>query len=1348
MKVKAIKRSAPADEEKTESGKPEVKETVEAKAVESSEPKKEEAKEEAKEDKKEEKAASKAEPRSFETPQWLADKELPLAMSFLLLIFLVLRIIVDVQFMPMLFNVVIGAVIVALLVLSFRTLGRFKQNRMYLISVLAGILALVVSLQSAEILLLILFTGYFVCSLFFTSKTLKLQMTLLLILALTAIMFRVFPAFPDANPGGNLISFDDPYYHYKHTNTLYTTGDIPDTDYLIYPPEGRNAPHKFSYYFVAFLAQVTGNSLHDVIMLYPVIMAAIGAVFIFFFMKELTKDWKVGSIAGFFFATVPVLLTKSAAGAVEEDMMGMAVAMIAFYFLIKAIKTKETKNLLYSFLSAAFFLMLLVSWKGMTYLYPAPMLALGIYAFFGLLLNYDVFSTLKASLVIGPVVVLGNYFFVSPVLLNLPLLLPTLFAIYAALVCEGLRRRYGSDKRKNKRDLILLFPFPFLVFLPQFSKKEERSEGPGAIEELKKMDVDPFLSRNLLKIAGVLLVLMVVGMFAMGVEKILDLPTQTYEEFAGSSAHNYLVDKTIAEQKIVASGGLLDNIPDKLAKGYWRFGISEIFAIAAALLVPIYLVILYLTNQRERLPILILAYALTLLFFMVAMQFVWLEARLGFSQSIGFILLGSMMGIFLPSGKKELESWKIIFLLVILLIVPFSTFYPYSVAGNRGDSWRYTRSGSSVEQDWVEAAVWLGENVKGSDVGAMSDDEYVLTWWDYGHAITALSGRTVIADPLQAGEDYIMRIARFFYAFDTEDEAMEWLQEQPWNVDRDGNKNKVRYIILDHSLVNKASALAFLGTNYYEVPNGGTQTVTLSNGTAIVGEALSAEELPFNVSIESVTCEQGIPCVNPESGAGACCDEEFNWRVIPQNGGSAVLLREASTPVYGRYQIVMDGGVCKKNGRTPDGRCIDAYTTTFEPYMVIEDGERKWYTSAVYSGYSGLPFGDGIPYNAFVVLMEQNAGSVLRMLGVDNGEVVIEKDFRNFYDVELQTGSKLLDLWDAGVGAQLRGVYVHVPPKWENNMFTKLYLENAADLKYFELIDNEETREFYPAVKIFKVTYPEELADQPEPEPEPEPTEGMIKEGDTVRLHYVLKEEDGTVFQTTLEQDPIEFTVGSGTIFDNAVVGLKLGDTASISVDASSIIPPDQEDHPLEGQVVTFDLQVVGINDESLSDLPVEKEFDVYEPGLRDAYNITGTPTTVWNCKFKKAGSFATGELTGEFESGKEFDALTKLTCIFNEGVPEELCSSYGVTVDENGTIKTTGDKEFLLTLSKTPQESCKDGNKTLLQVFYQPVCEDCDIQKPIIEQLKAEFGDYLDVEYHCIGGTEQCLERSEEIRL
>ncbi|MGH7483366.1 MAG: FKBP-type peptidyl-prolyl cis-trans isomerase [Longimicrobiales bacterium] len=63
----------------------------------------------------------------------------------------------------------------------------------------------------------------------------------------------------------------------------------------------------------------------------------------------------------------------------------------------------------------------------------------------------------------------------------------------------------------------------------------------------------------------------------------------------------------------------------------------------------------------------------------------------------------------------------------------------------------------------------------------------------------------------------------------------------------------------------------------------------------------------------------------------------------------------------------------------------------------------------------------------------------------------------------------------------------------------------------------------------------------------------QAKRGDTVAVHYTGKLDDGQVFDTSRDRDPIEFEVGAGQVipgFESAVEGMEVGETRETRVTA------------------------------------------------------------------------------------------------------------------------------------------------------------------------------------------------------
>jgi peptidylprolyl isomerase len=76
-----------------------------------------------------------------------------------------------------------------------------------------------------------------------------------------------------------------------------------------------------------------------------------------------------------------------------------------------------------------------------------------------------------------------------------------------------------------------------------------------------------------------------------------------------------------------------------------------------------------------------------------------------------------------------------------------------------------------------------------------------------------------------------------------------------------------------------------------------------------------------------------------------------------------------------------------------------------------------------------------------------------------------------------------------------------------------------------------------------------------------------VKKGDTIRIHYTGKLEDGTVFDASQEGHPLEFTVGEGELIpglEQGVIGMAAGETKVITIPAELGYGPHHKERIFE----------------------------------------------------------------------------------------------------------------------------------------------------------------------------------------
>ncbi len=72
-----------------------------------------------------------------------------------------------------------------------------------------------------------------------------------------------------------------------------------------------------------------------------------------------------------------------------------------------------------------------------------------------------------------------------------------------------------------------------------------------------------------------------------------------------------------------------------------------------------------------------------------------------------------------------------------------------------------------------------------------------------------------------------------------------------------------------------------------------------------------------------------------------------------------------------------------------------------------------------------------------------------------------------------------------------------------------------------------------------------------------------VKSGDTVKVHYHGRLTDGTTFDSSAGREPLEFEVGSGQVikgFDDGVSGMEVGEKKTINIPVNEAYGPRSEE--------------------------------------------------------------------------------------------------------------------------------------------------------------------------------------------
>jgi len=76
-----------------------------------------------------------------------------------------------------------------------------------------------------------------------------------------------------------------------------------------------------------------------------------------------------------------------------------------------------------------------------------------------------------------------------------------------------------------------------------------------------------------------------------------------------------------------------------------------------------------------------------------------------------------------------------------------------------------------------------------------------------------------------------------------------------------------------------------------------------------------------------------------------------------------------------------------------------------------------------------------------------------------------------------------------------------------------------------------------------------------------------VKDGDTVKVHYTGKLKDGSIFDSSVDREPLAFTMGAGMMipgFEKGVMGMALNEEKTIKIEPADAYGEFREDMIVE----------------------------------------------------------------------------------------------------------------------------------------------------------------------------------------
>lgn len=253
-----------------------------------------------------------------------------------------------------------------------------------------------------------------------------------------------------------------------------------------------------------------------------------------------------------------------------------------------------------------------------------------------------------------------------------------------------------------------------------------------------------------------------------------------------------VVFKTIAEQAPFAT-----TIKDYITSLSRMFGVAALLSICA---IPI--LVYFICREDD------FGAAVMLSWLGPMMWGLYFKSQYNFIASMPYALASSWVVLFVMTQKEHEDGLRIIpTLLVLYAVVAYSPLA--SLMSNYEPGAIFYNVATYDRIGWEPALQYFLK---------APANTAVITWWDYGHWLTAVSHKFVLIDNLQNDHWEIQDVAKFFMKAETEEDAMliinkyqDTYKRPPYSHMYQDGVN-LDYVAIDWTMIGKSGAMRFIAT--------------------------------------------------------------------------------------------------------------------------------------------------------------------------------------------------------------------------------------------------------------------------------------------------------------------------------------------------------------------------------------------------------------------------------------------------------------------------------------------------------------------------------------------------------